>query len=138
MGQKGSKKGKQREYERMLSNELLKVSACPVWEYGDYRFRFAHSWEDCRFLWKGRKCYVTSCGALHLYQRLVLGRKMSACTSPLALYGMRKRIDKDFLQEYLPTHIQMRRNGRKNDLEREVDGSYYKHLFDKYQKGDIS
>jgi hypothetical protein len=137
MGRKGSKKGKQREFERLLSNELLKASACPVWERADYRFRFAHSWEDCEFLWKGRRLYVTSCGALHLYQRLVLGRKLSACTSRLALYGMREKFGATFLQEYLPVQVQMRRKGRQSDLAREVDGSYYKHLFDKYHKGDI-
>jgi hypothetical protein len=137
MGQKGSRKGKQREFESMLSGELLKPSPCPAWEQEGYRFRFAHVWEECEFLWKGKRLYVTSCEALHLYQRLVLGRKLSACTSRLALYGMRKKFGPAFLQEYLPVHIQMRRKGRQSDLSREADGSYYKHLFEKYRKGAI-
>jgi hypothetical protein len=137
MGKKGSKKGKQRGFEGMLSNELLKESASPLWERGEYRFRFAHSWEGCAFLWKGKKLYITSCGALHLYQRLILGRKVSACTSPLALYGMRKKFGDTFLQEYLPVHTQMARKGRKSDSAREADGSYYKHLFDKYRRGGV-
>jgi hypothetical protein len=137
MGQRGSKKGKQRKFERMLFNDLLKASVSPVWEQADYCFRFAHSWEDCGFLWKGKRLYVTSCEALHLYERLVLGKRVSVCTSPLALYGMRRKFGAAFLQEYLPTYIQMRRKGRKSDMVREVDGSYYKHVFEKYRKGDI-
>jgi hypothetical protein len=136
MGQKGSKKGKRREFERMLSNALLETPASPVWERAGYRFTFGYLWENCTFFWKENRIYITSCEALHLYQRLVLGKKLSACTSRLALYGMRKRLGRDFLQEYLPTHVLMKRTGRKSGLARELDGSYYKHLFDKYQKGD--
>jgi hypothetical protein len=136
MGKRGSKKGRYGEFERMLSNELLGPSACPVWEQGDYHFEFAHTYQGCVFLWKAQPLYVTSCEALHLYQRLVLGRKPSACTSPLMLYGMRKKFGSAFLQEYLPIRTAMRRMGRKSDLEREVDGLYYKRLFDKYRKGE--
>jgi hypothetical protein len=130
----GNKKGKYREFERMLSNELLKASACPVWERADYRFTFACSWENCEFLWQGVRLYVTSSEALHLYQRLVLGRKMSACTSRFALYGMRRKFGSAFLQEYLPTQTQMRREGRKSDLARELDGTYYKQELTKRRK----
>jgi hypothetical protein len=137
MGQKGSRKGKQCEFERLLSNELLKENARLLWEHDGYRFRFAHSWEGCEFRWTGKRLYVTSCEALHLYQRLVLGRKKTACTSRHALYGMRKKFGDAFLQEVLPVQAQMWRTGRKSDLEREVDGSYYKYLFDKYQKGGV-
>jgi hypothetical protein len=132
-----SRKGGRREFERILSNELLKASACPVWEQAEYRFTFGHLWKDCLFLWKGKRIYVTSCEALHLYQRLVLGKRPSACTSRLALYGMRKRFGTAFLEAYLPVQTQMRRKGRKSDFVRELDGSYYKHLFDKYRKGAI-
>jgi hypothetical protein len=137
MKQVGSKKGKQHTFEHMLSRELAEEPAFLVWERPGYRFTFAHVWEDCVFLWGKRKLYVTSCEALHLYQRLVLGRKLSACTSRLALYSMRRKFGAGFLQEYLPVQTQMRRTGRKSDLEREVDGSYYRHLFDTYRKGDI-
>jgi hypothetical protein len=44
---------------------------------------------------------------------------------------MRKKFGNDFLQECLPTQTQMRRKGRKSDLAREADGSYYRHLFNK-------
>jgi hypothetical protein len=121
----------------MLSRELLDESACLVWERAGYRFKFGHLWENCVFVWKQERIYITSCEALHLYQRLVLGKKRSACTSRLALYGMRKRLGKEFLQEYLPTCTQMRRTGRMSDLARELDGSYYKRLFDKQEKGAI-
>jgi hypothetical protein len=133
MGQKGSRKGWHQEFQRMLANELLKASARSLWEQGDYCFKFAGSWWDCKFTWKGRNLYVTSCEALHLYQRLILSRKLSACTSRLTLYGMRKKFGDAFLQEYLPTQTQMRREGRKSDLAREVDGSYYSRLFNRYK-----
>jgi hypothetical protein len=136
MGQKGVKKGGRHGFEQMLSSELLKPLSCPVWEREGYCFNFAHTWGDCGFRWEGKRIYITSCEALHLYQRLVLGRKPPACTSPHALYGMRKRFGSTFLQEYLPAHTQMRRKGRESDLSREADGSYYKRLFDKYRKGD--
>jgi hypothetical protein len=136
MGQKGSRKGRRREFERALANELGKPSACPVWERGEYRFEFAHTYEGCAFFWKGRRLYVTSCEALYLYQRLVLGMKASASTSPLTLYGLRRKFGGAFLQEYLPLQTRMRREGRRSDLAREADGSYYRRLFDKYRKGE--
>jgi hypothetical protein len=52
------------------------------------------------------------------------------------LYGMRKRFGSAFLQEYLPLQVQMRRTGKMSDLAREVDGSYHKHLLNKYRKGE--
>jgi hypothetical protein len=138
MGQRGTKKGRRREFEHMLSNELLKPSASPVWERKGYSFRFAHTWEDCRFLWKGRRLYVTSCEAFHLYQRLIRHKKLSACTSRLTLYSMRKKFGSAFLQEYLPTRAQMRRKGRQSDLAREADGSYYDAVFGKRRKDAAS
>jgi hypothetical protein len=106
-----------------------------VWKRAGYIFKFAHEWEDCEFLWGGQRVYITSCEALHLYQRLVLGKKQSACVGRNALRRMRGRLGKGFLQEYLP-HTQTRHWGRKSDLEREVDGSYYRYVFDKYHKGE--
>jgi hypothetical protein len=136
MGQKGSVKGRRRAFERLLAGELSGASGGVVWNRAEYSFKFAHEWEDCRFARGGRRLYITSCEALHLYQRLILGKKQTACTSRSALRGMRRRFGEGFLLEYLPVQKRSPCGGRKSDFEREVDGSFYKRVFDKYQKGE--
>lgn len=138
MGQKGSKKGKQLKFEALLAFELTKPASCRQWEQGEYSFQFAGVWEDCLFLWREKRLYVTSCEALHLYERFVLGREPCGTTSPLAMGVMRKKFGAAFLQEYAPLQVRAKRKGRKSDLERELDGSYYKRLFEKQNKGGNS
>jgi hypothetical protein len=108
-----------------------------LWERWGYSFRFAPEYEDCVFSWSGTPLYLTAREALFLYQRLVLGRDAAACTGGrFVLYNMREKFGGGFLQEDMPLQAHMRRSGRKSDLEREADGSYYKNILAKSREGD--
>jgi hypothetical protein len=102
-----------------------RIDGFTLWEKGDYEFRFSPAYESCVFLWKGERLYMTACEALYLYERLILGKARCACTSPQAAGTIRERLGNDFLQEYLPVRTQAWHEGRRSDLEREADGSYY-------------
>jgi hypothetical protein len=110
---------------------LVKENGNASWAQGEYRFLFPDGGRRIEdpaakervtgnggYFWRGREIYVTYAEALHLYERLVLGKSGRQCTTNGVLRNLRKRLGDTFLAEYLTP---MKRMGRKN-RRRETDG----------------
>jgi hypothetical protein len=104
---------------------LVRENGNSSWAQGTYRFLFpdgTHRVEDDTgkitvagngdfgsYFWEGREIYVTYAEALHLYERLVLGKSGRQCATNGLLRNLRKRLGDAFLAEYLLPMKQMTR-----------------------------
>jgi hypothetical protein len=104
---------------------LVRENGSASWVRKEYRFLFPGSVrrneDDAdkasvagngafgRYFWQGREIYLTHAEALHLYERLVLGKSGRQCTTNGLLRNLRKRLGDTFLAEYLPLMKQMKR-----------------------------
>jgi hypothetical protein len=91
---------------------LVKENGGASWAQGAYRFLFPDGAGNGNFgvyFWQGREIYVTHAEALHLYERLVLGKSGRQCATNGILRNLRKRFGDAFLAEHLPAMKQMRR-----------------------------
>jgi hypothetical protein len=93
---------------------LVKEAGGASWVREEYRFLFPGG-AGCfgGYFWKGREIYVTYAEALHLYERLVLGKSSRQCTTDGPLRNLRKRFGDAFLAEHLPPMKQMKRKNRR-------------------------
>jgi hypothetical protein len=96
---------------------LVKENGRAVWEQGAYRFLFPDGNRSVEggfgsYFWQGRELYITYAEALHLYERLVLGKRGRQCTTNGMLRILRQRFGDTFLAEYLPLMKQMKRKGK--------------------------
>jgi hypothetical protein len=111
---------------------LVREAGNACWAQGEYRFLFpdgVYRIEDAlekghgngnfgSYFWRGREIYVTYAEALHLYERLLLGKSGRKCTTNGLLQNLRRRFGDTFLAEYLPVMQQMKRKNRR----RKTDG----------------
>jgi hypothetical protein len=117
-GQKGRRTSAM-SLEKLRS--LVKENGKTSWVEGEYRFLFpdgVHRIDDSTgdfggYFWKGREIYVTCAEALHLYERLMLGKSGRQCTTNGLLQNLRKRFGDAFLAEHFPVMKQMRRRNRR-------------------------
>jgi hypothetical protein len=96
---------------------LVKENGGASWVQGEYRFLFpdggAGNGNFGSYFWQGREIYITYAEALHLYERLILGKSGRRCAANGMLRNVRKRLGDMFLAEYLPVMKQMGRKNRK-------------------------
>jgi hypothetical protein len=120
---KNGRNTNQMSLEKLRS--LVRENGSSSWAQGKYRFLFpdgerrieddtgkiivAGNGDFGSYFWKGREIYVTYAEALHLYERLALGKSGRQCTTNGLLRNLRKRFGDAFLAEYLPLMKQMKR-----------------------------
>jgi hypothetical protein len=111
-GKRGRSTG-QMSLEKLRS--LVRENGTASWVWGDYRFLFPGvpgNGDFGSYFWQDSKIYVTYAEALHLYERLVLGRRGRRCTTNGLLRNLRSRFGDGFLAERFPPMKQMQRKGR--------------------------
>jgi len=90
---------------------LIKQNGKGSWEQGDYKFNF----KDFTFYWKKRPLILEYSQALHLYQRLVLGKRPCCTSNRQALYTMRFKFGDAFLQEVICKNKSHKGSGRPSE-----------------------
>jgi hypothetical protein len=88
-----------------------------------YRFLFCRK----EYYWNGKEVYLTAIEQWVLYCWLVMGKK-DGCAA--VLFRVRKKVGADFLIEpqygvFTHKQIKNRPKGRKSDLQKELEGTYY-------------
>jgi hypothetical protein len=108
---------------------LVRKNGNSSWVQGEYRFLFPDGTRRVEddtgkvsvtgngdfgsYFWRDREIYVTYAEALHLYERLVLGKSGRQCTTNGLLRNLRERLGYAFLAEHLPLMKQMKRKRRR-------------------------
>jgi hypothetical protein len=132
-----------KKYEAIqLLNDLLPTGK-PSWsesyeregEYHTYQFNFYEK----EYYWNGKEIFLTAVEEWILYRWLVMGKK-GGCAA--VLFRVRKKVGADFLIEpqygvFTHGQVKNRPKGRKSDLQKELEGTYYSRLFEKRQKGEM-
>jgi hypothetical protein len=114
---------------RALERAMEKMGRT-FWETDDYLFLFKRR----SFQWKGKTLDLTQREILHLYERLVLGKKDGCSSGPGTMSGMRKRLGNAFLEDVLPKMQCRVRKGRRSNMELELTGEWTKKERERFEE----